>query len=63
MAKKVTTGRILDVLSSGRSALRGRDERVALRVHVDPTCPRDAALARRREQSPRQPRPFLPTRH
>ena len=44
-AKKVTTGRILEVLASGRSSLRGRDERVVVRVHVDPTCPRDVALA------------------
>ena len=55
MAKKVTTGRILDVLSSGRSALRGRDERVALRVHVDPTCPRDAALAVKGALVPERP--------
>lgn len=43
--KKVAAGRILEVLASGRSALAGRDERVVVRVHVDPTCPREAALA------------------
>lgn len=55
MAKKVTTGRILDVLSSGRSALRGRDERVVVRVHVDPTCPPDAARALRDALVPERP--------
>lgn len=43
--KKAAAGRILEVLSSGRRALAGRDERVVVRVHVDPDCPRDAALA------------------
>ena len=44
-ARKVSLGRVLEVLASGRSALAGRDERVVVRVHVDPTCPRAAALA------------------
>lgn len=44
-ARKVTAARLMEVLSSGRSALRGRDERVLVRVHVDPTCARELALA------------------
>ena len=44
-AKKVSVGRVLEVLASGRSALAGRDERVVVRVHVDPTCPRAVAIA------------------
>lgn len=46
--KKATFARILEVLSSGRAALRGQDETVTLRVHVDPTCPRALALATKR---------------
>ena len=45
---KVSAGQVFDVLASARHALRGRDERVVLRVHVDPTCPRWLALAVKR---------------
>lgn len=45
--RKFSAGRVLEVLSSGRSSFRGRDERVTLRVHVDPSCPRELALAAR----------------
>lgn len=44
-SKKGSAGRILEVLSSGRGSLRGRDERIVVRVHVDPTCPADVARA------------------
>ncbi len=43
-AGKVTMGRLLEVLSSGRTAFAAREERVALRVHVDAACPREVAL-------------------
>lgn len=49
-----TAGRVVEVLSSGRAAMKGRDERVVLHVRVDPTCPsglaravRDALVAER----------------
>lgn len=46
MAKRrVTLGRALEVLSSGRSSFAQRDERVVVRVHVDATCPRAVAAA------------------
>lgn len=44
-ARKVTAGRLWEVLSSGRASLKGRDERVLLRVHVDTTCARELVLA------------------
>ena len=37
-------GRVLEVLSSGRGSFAARDERVVVRVHVDPACPREVAL-------------------
>ena len=37
-------GRLLEVLSSGRTAFAARDERVVLRVHVGGSCPREVAL-------------------
>lgn len=40
-----TAGRVVEVLSSGRAAMKGRDERVVLHVRVDPTCPSDLARA------------------
>lgn len=43
--RKFSAGRVLEVLSSGRSSFRGRDERVEIRVHVGAGCPRDLALA------------------
>lgn len=54
-ARKVTTGRVLDVLSSGRSALLGRDESVVVRVHVDEDCPRDLVLAVKGALVPERP--------
>lgn len=36
-------GRVLEVLSSGRGSFAARDERVVVRVHVDPACPREVA--------------------
>lgn len=42
-----TVGRVAEVLSSGRAAIKGRDERVVLHVRVDPTCPRELARATR----------------
>ena len=42
---KVSMGQVFDVFSSARRSLKGRDERVVVRVHVDPTCPRWLALA------------------
>ena len=47
-SRKVTLGRALEVLSSGRSSFAQRDERVVVRVHVDATCPRPVAAAVRR---------------
>lgn len=46
--RKFSAGRVLEVLSAGRGSFRGRDERVHVRVHVDPSCPRDLALAAKR---------------
>lgn len=43
--RKFSVGRALEVLSSGRSSFKGRDEAVLVRVHVDPECPRELALA------------------
>ncbi|QOY59887.1 hypothetical protein [Thermophilibacter immobilis] len=47
MAKKktATATRFFEVLSSGKDAFRGQDEAIVVRVHVDPTCPRELALA------------------
>ena len=42
-----TVGRVAEVLSSGRAAVKGRDERIVLHVRVDPTCPRELARATR----------------
>ena len=47
-ARKVTVGRVLEVLSSGRGSFAARDERVVVRVHVCPGCPRWVALALKR---------------
>ena len=44
-ARKVTTGRLWEVLSSGRTSLKGRDEQVLVRVHVDATCAHELVLA------------------
>ncbi|OUO32701.1 DUF697 domain-containing protein [Olsenella sp. An293] len=54
-SRNVSAGRILEVLASGRSALRGRDERVVVRVHVDPDCPREVALAVKGALVPERP--------
>lgn len=43
-SRKVSVGRVLEVLSSGRGSFAARDERVVVRVHVDPACPREVAL-------------------
>lgn len=43
--RKFSVGRALEVLSSGRSSFKGRDESVLVHVHVDPECPRELALA------------------
>lgn len=43
-ARGASFGRVLEVLSSGRGSFAERDERVVLRVHVDPACPRELAL-------------------
>lgn len=42
-ARKVTVGRILEVVSSGRTSFSARDERITIRVHVDGACPREVA--------------------
>lgn len=56
MAKrKVSAAQVADVISSARRALKGRDERVLVRVHVDPTCPRELALAVRDALVPQLP--------
>lgn len=55
MAQDVSFAKILEVLSSGRSAERGRDERVVLRVHVDEGCPRELALALKGALVPERP--------
>ena len=44
-SRNVSAGRILEVLASGRSALRGRDERVVVRVHVHPHADAGVAVA------------------
>lgn len=43
--KTATATRFFEVLSSGKDAFRGQDETIVVRVHVDPTCPHDLALA------------------
>lgn len=43
--KAWSVGRMADVVSSGRAALRGRDERVCLHVLVDGAAPRELACA------------------
>ena len=45
MARKVTLGRALELLSSLRQSRSSMGEALVLRVHVDATCPRPLALA------------------
>ena len=45
MARKVTLGRALELLSSLRQSRSSMGEPLVLRVHVDATCPRPLALA------------------
>lgn len=54
-SRKVTLGRVLEVLSAGRSSFARRDERVVLRVHVDATCPPAVAGAVRRALAAERP--------
>ena len=53
--RKVSAGQVFDVLSSARRSLRGRDERLVVRVHVDPACPRWLALAVKAALVPERP--------
>lgn len=48
-------GRVFEVISSGRSSFAARDERVVLRVHVDPSCPREVARCVRRALGAERP--------
>ncbi len=57
-AKKNTgfsMGRIVDVVASGRDSFRSADEPLLIRVHVDPACPREVALAVKAALVPQRP--------
>ncbi len=42
---KVPVGKVLEVLSEGSDAMKGQDEQIRIRVHVDDTCPRELVCA------------------
>lgn len=46
---------VVDVVASARDSMRSADEPLLVRVHVDPDCPRDVALAVKEALVPKKP--------
>lgn len=64
-AKKNTgfsVGRVVDVVASGRDSFRSADEPLLVRVHVDPACPREVALAVKAALVPQRPQATVEVR-